>query len=273
MRLRVVLIVVVLAVVATSCSNTLGRTMPECDGASSTIVLAVQSVPGSAYVSCIESLRVGWDYEDLVAEQGQSSYSLDSDRMGSGFVKVSNLQSCELGRSELTESQSGVELWKDVVSTTSLDVVIVPEGPTEETSRRTLEIMRELADVEVRGRTIEVTPSIGDATTSQRIDAAVDSGAHVLVVGLRDVEEGTLGLVVAGTGTETTVDDLDEAIEAIEDTETEAMYTGTWHYVFDGGCVVYTFDARGILRQTKQLDPRPPQRRCQWFTFCRASDP
>jgi hypothetical protein len=54
MRLRVVLIVAVLAVVGTSCSNTLGRTMPECDGASSTIVLAVQSVPGSAYVSCIE---------------------------------------------------------------------------------------------------------------------------------------------------------------------------------------------------------------------------
>ena len=84
-----------------------------------------------------------------------------------------------------------------------------------------------------------------DATTAERIELAADSGAHVIVIGIRDVEEGTLGLLVAGTTTEVTVDDLDDAIDAIEDAETESSYTGNWYYVFDGGCVVYTFDASG----------------------------
>ena len=247
-------LVVMLALLTGACSSTLGRTMPECDAASATMLLAVQSVPGAAYVSCIDALRVGWEYEDLEARQGTSSYRLDSDRMGSSFVAVSNRQSCDVGTATLTRTRDGVELWKDVVATTVIDVVIVPEGPTNETSSRAAELAVELNTEEIRGRVVAVTLSASDDTTAERIEAASESGAHVIVVGIRDVEEDTLGLLIAGTPTEVTVDDLDDAIEAIEDAETESSYSGNWFYVFEGGCVVYDFDATGPGTATIEQD-------------------
>ena len=247
-------LVVMLALLAGACSSTLGRTMPECEETSPTMVLAVQSVPGAAYVSCIDALRVGWDYDDLEARQGKSTYTLDSDRMGSNFITVSNQQSCDVGSAALARTRDGVELWKNVVATTVVDVVIVPEGPTNETSARAAEVAVELNSEEIRGRVVAVTISASDATTAERIEVASRSGAHVIVVGIRDVEEDTLGLLIAGTTTEVTVDDIDEATEAIEDAETESSYTGSWFYVFDGGCVVYEFDASGPGTATIEED-------------------
>jgi hypothetical protein len=103
----------------------------------------------------------------------------------------------------------------------------------------------ELEDVEIRGRTVVVSASKPDESTRARIDQAAASGAHVIIISIRDAEEGTLTLLVRGTDVEIQVDDLDDALEAIEDAESESSYTGNWYYTFDGGCVVYTFNAEG----------------------------
>lgn len=234
------------ALVASGCATTLGRSVPECDDAQGTLILSIQSVPGSQYVSCIFGLKAGWKYQDLKAEAGRSSYTLDSDRMGDEFVRVENVLSCNIGDAVLEdESDTGVALWKDVEAEIDVSIVIVPEGPSDRTSTRGVEIALKLEDAEVKGRAVIVSSSKPDESTRARIDQAAAGGAHVIIISIRDAEEGTLTLLIRGTNVEVEVDDLDDALEAIEDAESESSYTGNWYYKFDSGCVVYTFNAVG----------------------------
>lgn len=243
---RLVVLLAVLALVASGCATTLGRSVPECDDAQGTLILSIQAVPGSQYVSCIFGLKAGWKYQDLQAESGRSFYTLDSDRMGDDFVRVENVLSCDVGDAVLEdEFDTGVALWKDVEAEIDVNIVIVPEGPSDRTASREFEIAVELEDVEIRGRTVDVSASKPDESTRARIDQAAASGAHVIIISIRDAEEGTLTLLVRGTDVEVEVDDLDDALEAIENAESESSYTGNWYYKFDSGCVVYTFNAEG----------------------------
>jgi hypothetical protein len=243
---RLAILLGLLALVASGCATTLGRSVPECDDAQGTLILSIQSVPGSQYVSCIFGLKAGWKYQDLKAESGESFYTLDSDRMGDGFVRVENVLSCDVGDGVLEdELDTGVALWKDVEAEIDVNIVIVPEGPSDRTSTRGVEIALKLEDSEIRGRAVVVSSSRPDESTRARIDQAAASGAHVIIISIRDAEEGTLTLLIRGTNVEIEVDDLDDALEAIENAESESSYTGNWYYVFDGGCVVYTFNAEG----------------------------
>lgn len=243
---RVLLLMIAIAIVGSGCATTLGRTMPECDSGSATMVLAVQSVPYAEYVSCINGLKAGWDYEDLEARSGRSVYLLDSDRLGHGFLRVENVESCEVGESVLEATDDrGIEWWKDIDSEVESRITIVPEGPTPETSARAVDLIIEMQGRELEGRPIVLTPAVDGGTTKERIEAAAASGAHVIAIGIRDVEEGTLTVLPKGATTEVVADSIDDALDLLEEAETEAFYTGTWTYVFEGGCVVYTFDAEG----------------------------
>ena len=243
---RLAIPLAMLALVASGCATTLGRSVPECDDAQGTLILSIQSVPGSQYVSCVFGLKAGWKYQNLKAEAGRSFYTLDSDRMGDDFVRVENVLSCDVGDAVLEdEFDNGTALWKDVKAEIDVSIVIVPEGPSDRTASREFEIGVELEDVEIRGRTVVVSASKPDESTRARIDQAAASGAHVIIISIRDAEEGTLTLLVRGTDVEIEVDDLDDALEAIEDAESESSYTGNWYYKFDSGCVIYTFNAEG----------------------------
>ena len=243
---RYLITVAALAMVAAGCANTLGRSVPECDHGSGTLVLAVQSVPSSDYVSCVVGLKAGWDYEDLEAKSGQSSYTLDSDRMGQSFVRVDNVESCDVGEATLVETDDrGIELWKDVDKESEVEIVVVPEGSATATSARAVEIILQLRDQELEGLPIVVTPSASNEPTASRIEEAASRGAHVIVISIRDAEEGTLTLLMKGSSVEIQVDSLSDALEMIEDAVPEPFYSGTWFYVFDRGCVTYTFDAEG----------------------------
>jgi hypothetical protein len=243
---RLAILLALLALVASGCATTLGRSVPECDDAQGTLILSIQSVPGSQYVSCIFGLKAGWKYQDLKADAGRSFYTLDSDRMGDDFVLVENVLSCDVGDAVLEdEFDNGIALWKDVKAEIDVNIVIVPEGPSDRTASRGFEIGLELEDAEIRGRAVVVSSSKPDESTRARIDQAAASGAHVIIISIRDAEEGTFALLVRGTDVEIEVDDLDEALDVIEDAESEASYTGNWYYKFDGGCVVYTFNAEG----------------------------
>lgn len=251
------LLLVAIALASSACASELGRRVPECEAGSGTLVLAVQSVPGSEYVSCIFGLKAGWDYEDLRAVSGSSWYSLDSDRMGLGFLRVDNLTSCDVGDAVLVETiEPDIELWRDVVAEVRVFIAIVPEVLTEATSARTAELITDLADVEIEGRDLKVTTYLPDepTETADRIEAAAADGAHVITIGVRDAEEGTLTLRLHGTSVDLQVEDLDDAIDLIDDVETEPSYRGNWYYVFDGGCVKYTFNAVGPGVATLESD-------------------
>lgn len=244
---RTFVTIAALAVLGAGCGNPLGRDVPECElGVSNTMVLQVQSVPSAAYAACINGLKPGWDYDHAQIESGRAVFWLDSDRMGEAFITVELLPSCDVGEAELTRSGSpDVALFKEVRSETTVDVVVVPEGLSEATLVRAAEIAAVLNDADIKGRTVVVSVAVSNDTVADRIDRAADAGAHVIDISIRDAEEGTLTLLLQENDEELDLDDLDDAIDEIDDAATQPSYTGNWYYVFDGGCVVYTFDAEG----------------------------
>ncbi len=242
---RKVLLGLAIGVLASACANPIGRSVPECDAVRTSLVLEVQSVPGSAYVSCINGLKTGWDYRHLEARSGRSVFWLNSDRLGDSFVMVESVLSCDVGdatRSDFYDSP--IEHFKDIVSETTVDIVLVPEGADEVTGAYALEITAELNSVEIKGRATAVSVSLSGDSTAARVSRATASGAHVITMSVRDAEEGTLTLILSGQQQELD-GDLDQAIDAISDAETQSSYRGKWYFVFEGGCVVYTFDAEG----------------------------
>ena len=217
-------------------------------------MLEVQSVPGSAYVSCINGLKTGWDYRHLEARSGRSVFWLDSDRMGDSFVAVESVLSCDIGdatRSDFYDSP--IQHFKDVVSETTVDIVLVPEGVSELTRSYATEVKANLEATEIKGRNTEAPISISDEPTAARVSRAAATGAHVITMSVRDAEEGTLTLILSGQQQEYE-GDLDHVIDAIEDVETQSSYRGKWYFVFEGGCVVYTFDAEGPGVDTIERD-------------------
>lgn len=239
------LLTMAIGVLLSACAVPLGRSLPECDSVMTSVVLEVQSVPGSAYVSCINALKTGWTYQHLEARSGHSEFRLDSDRLGDGFVRVENVLSCNVGSG--AGSQVGdlpMQLFKDVVAETTVDIIVVPEGTTAITRTYAADIRAGLEDVEFKGRVTAVTVSITDEPTADRVSRAVASGAHVITIGVRDAEERSLSYRLSGDPIEYQ-GTLDDVIDEIEDVETQSSYRGKWYYVFEGGCVVYTFDAEG----------------------------
>ena len=248
------LLVLAAGLVVSACAVPLGRTLPECDNVATSVVMEVQSVPGSAFVSCIRGLKTGWSYQHLEARSGRSVYWLDSDRLGEDFVTVENLLSCDVGSAVESEVEGlPMQLFKDVVSETTVDVVIVPEGSTATTRIYAVEVMAGLDGAEIKGRTIAVSISTSDGETAARVSSAASTGAHVITVSVRDSEEKTLTLMLSGDPLDYE-GRLDQVIDAIDDVETQSSYRGKWYFVFDGGCVVYTFDAEGSGVETLEDD-------------------
>lgn len=254
---RRILILLILALLGTACESRLGRDIPDCDlnNAGNTLVLEVQSVPDATHVACVAALKAGWNYHHAQIESGRAVFWLDSDRMGEPFVTVEVLGSCDPGDAAPADSRyPDIALFKDVRKETTVAVVLVPEQPSEATTARAVEILEAIGDVDIRDRSIVVTVSASDTPTGDRIRRAASSGAHVIVISIRDAEEGTLTLQLVGHDQEVKVDGLDDAIDEIEDVETQPSYTGNWYYVFEGGCVVYTFDAEGPDVNTIERD-------------------
>ena len=248
------MLVLAIAMLATACANSLGRSVPECDSVRTSMVLQVQSVPGASYVACINGLKTGWTYKDLEARNGYSVFWLNSDRLGDTFVTVENVLSCEVsGAVESRTDVPSVRFFKDVVSESTVEIVVVPEGTVGQTLEYAAEITRELEDMTIKGRVLEVTVALANDSTATRVSRAAATGAHVMIIGVRDAEEGTLTLLLGGQ-TQEYQGDLDHVIDAIEDAETRSSYRGSWYYVFDGGCVVYTFDAEGASVDTIEDD-------------------
>ena len=253
MRLRLALVLAI-GLLTASCAVPLGRSVPECESIGTTLVLEVQSVPGSAYVSCINGLKTGWDYRHLEARSGLSTFSLDSDRWGDSFVIVESVLSCNVGDARGTAIEDlPIQLFKDVVSDTTADIVVVPEGAEEVTRTYAADVRAGLEDLTIKGRVTQVSVSISNESTADRVSKATATGAHVIVVSIGDTEEGTLTLMLKGQPQEFE-GDLDHAIDAIEDAETQSSYRGNWYYVFNGGCIVYTFNAEGPGVDTIERD-------------------
>lgn len=98
MRRRTVwlLVVLVLAITASGCSEG-SQATPACSRPdSSVIVLEAQSVPTATLLPCIADLPIGWSFAGLEARNDETVFWLDHDRAGIHSVEVSVRDSCDI---------------------------------------------------------------------------------------------------------------------------------------------------------------------------------
>lgn len=257
MLLRRPLLLLALALTVAGCNNELlGPGTPRCDTGSNSMVLSVQALPETEYVPCINGLFTGWDYEDLVAETGRSVFWLDSDRMGLRFLEVALEAECNTGGAQqVTTDEQGVPLLMEVDEQLEVRVTIVPEGSSAETIAYGSQVLAGFRAVEeMEGRTLVVEVDASNAPTATRTDRALAAGSFVVELSVRDSEEETMTVIVPDTGETRSDLRVEQAIEVVEDNVDPPSYRGKWFYVFDNGCVTYTFNAEGPGVETIESD-------------------
>lgn len=246
--MRRLLLLAAVGVLAVGCAEGLGRDLPECDrDVPNSIVIEAQSVPGTRYVPCIDALPAGWQYVDVEAVNGASTFWLNSDLMGHPFLTVLLEESCDVGDAVPTGGTGGsVQAFREVVADVSVPIAVVPEGGARNIRFRAEEIVDDLDGRAIGGRIVTATVDRGEGPTVERIELARSSGAHVLIVGTRDFEEGTVTLLLAGAEELQPDVEIEAAVEQIEDDITPPRYRGSWYQRFEGGCITYEFDASGV---------------------------
>jgi hypothetical protein len=253
---RAIALVALMAVAAGACSDRLGRDFPDCaESAPNSIIVQIQSVETAGYVPCIDDLEVGWVYHDVVPRSGLAEFTLGSDRMGDPFLRVRTTAACDPSGTEVVSDERPARLFRAVTADLTVDVVVIPVGPTPLTSQVALDIIGTLHGTTLNDREIKVTLDSQEGETAPRIQRARDAGAHVILVDTRDAEEGTVTLLRAGDTAETR-GSLRDATKRIEATVSPPTYTGSWFYLFEGGCTEYRFTARGPGAETVAADVR-----------------
>jgi tRNA A-37 threonylcarbamoyl transferase component Bud32/membrane-associated phospholipid phosphatase len=79
--------------------------------------LMSQSVPSASLVPCITFLPAGWSPAGAQSSNGQSSFALDSDRVGVQAVRVQLTRTCTLGRvTPVPSDQPGISRYQEVIA-------------------------------------------------------------------------------------------------------------------------------------------------------------
>ena len=258
MRRRIILGLAALALLASACNSDLGLEQPECtDKVLNTHVLAVQAVPTARYTPCIEELRLGWDSVDWFARDGRAG--IEFRRGVNPFLAVTVTESCDISDAKPTRSghpigYPDIERFEDVEFVPAvIKVTIIPLG--ERPLESAADIVARLGRVEIEDRRVLFTID-GDLEeeVSPRVNRALASDHYVWIISNLDAEEKTIELrsndaAVAGTGIRP-----EDALDLIEDNVPGLFYRGAWYFTFDGGCITYDFDAKGILAITVAED-------------------
>ena len=255
---RLIFAACVLAVLSVGCSEQqLGRRIVECEGLSQELgtstILTAQAVPGTAYIPCVEALRPGWKFEHVQARSGEAYFTVDSDRMGMEFLRVTLLPSCDVGAARSVISDEGdVDLSVEVLEENAdFAVVVVPVASRHH--NYAVSVVAHLMSESVRGRDISATLDESDAPISEKIASAHAAGTPVIIIDDAEVDTETVSLRRVG-GDEESGLDFDAALDEIEDDVDGPVYKARWFYTFDGGCIRYDIDAEGEGAQSVKSD-------------------
>jgi len=250
-----ILLAPALLLVLSSCSSQLGRDIPECDGGvTNSVVMQIQSVPATFYVPCVSALQAGWDFNHVEPRSGLATFTIDSDRIGEPFVTIRTTATCDFSSAEPASSdERPIELYKDVVEDFEVRIVVVPEGPTEATLEAAQSVVVGSFGLRMRDRAVDAQVDVVESSTRERIRAAQATDAHVITISIRDAEEGTVALLLAGESEEK-VGTIRQVLDEIEEHVDKPSYRGSWFYVFEGGCTEYRFDAAGAGVETVAAD-------------------
>ncbi len=255
---RLVFAVCVLAVLSVGCGEQqLGRRIVECEGSSqelsTSIILTAQAVPGTDYIPCVDALRPGWQFEHVQARSGQAYFTLDSDRMGLEFLRVTLLPSCDVGGARpVTSDERDVDLSVEILEQNAdFAFVVIPVANRHH--NYAVSVVAHLMSESVRGRDISATLDESDTPISEKIAFAHATGAPVIIIDDVEMDTGTVSVRRVG-GDEESGLDFDAALEEIEDDVEEPVYKARWFYTFEGGCIRYDIDAEGEGAQSVKSD-------------------
>jgi hypothetical protein len=251
--IRRIVALVALALVASACGNSqLGRGVPACPAdpdvitsVNGSMVLQMQAVDTAEYVPCLNDLKAGWSYEDLVPERGKSRFSLDSDRIGSHFLEVTLTASCDVGAATpVAGDNDDVSEFRDVALVgANVTIIIVPVTGRETAYARSIE--SELEARQINDRTVFGIFDASDAPLSDKVAAAARRDRPIIIVDEQDAQDGTATLQMPDEAQSVRGLDLDDLFDRLEGRLPEPSFEGSWYQVFEGGCITYEFDASG----------------------------
>jgi hypothetical protein len=255
---RLIAVTCAVALLAVACGEQqLGRRIVECEGPSRSIetsfLLTAQAVPGADFIPCVEALRPGWEFKHVQARSGQAFFTLDSDRMGDGFLRVTLLPSCDIGAAHEVESdEPGTTLSIEVLEErTEFIVVVIPVA--ERHHSYAISVASLLTDDIIKRRSVEVALDDSDKPIADKIASAHAQGHPVVIIDDAEVATTTVSLRRVGEDEESGLS-YSAALEEIEDDVSSSLYRARWFYTFRGGCVRYDIDAEGDGAQSVDDD-------------------
>lgn len=257
MKRRLLLVMCAFAVALAGCGN-LGLGEPDCTpperDVSSANLMNVQAVPTAKYTPCLNGIRLGWDDASWFAEDGRAGIEIRR-ALDEPFLTAIVTERCDVSRA--TQVESGVpdiSRYEDVEFVPpEIGVTLVPGGLRPQVHARALVGQLEGTDLDGRPVVFTIDDNVAESVTS-RTNLALMRNQYVWIIDELDVEEGTVELrsdrpPVAGRGISPNA-----ALELIEDHLPEVEYRGSWFFTFEGGCITYSFDARGTLAESVAAD-------------------
>lgn len=255
---RLIAVICAVALLSVACGEQqLGRRIVECEGPSRSIetsfILTAQAVPGADFIPCVEALRPGWEFEHTQARSGQAFFTLDSDRMGDDFLRVTLLPSCDVGAAhEVDSDELGTTLSIEVLEErTEFTVVVVPVA--ERHRSYAISVSSLFTDDIVKRRSVKVALEDSDKPIADKIAAAHALGHPVVIIDDNEVATTTVSLRRVGEDEESGLS-YAAALKEIEDDVASPLYRARWFYTFQGGCVRYDIDAEGEGVQSVDRD-------------------
>ena len=243
------------ALAMSACSADLNpNTAPACEldataSVATATVMQLQAIPDAAWGPCINELLVGWDYEPQTAKRGETTFWLDSDRMGDRFLRVRLQTACQHPSAVAADSSvEGISRYVQIEEEPGpIEVSVIAIAPRHEGFASG--IAAGLSGRRLEGRSIEATLADSEDRAPTRIQGALAEGRYAIVIDDREMASNTVELRFPGGETLDGVS-LDEALEEMEEVLGTPRFRATWFHEFAGGCIVYRFDATGSGAQT-----------------------
>ncbi len=257
---RLIVVICAVALLSVACGEQqLGRKVVECEGPSfsleTSFILTAQAVPGADFIPCVEALRPGWEFEHIQARSGQAFFTLDSDRMGDDFLRVTLLPSCDVGAArEVDSDEPGTSLSIEILEDKSdFAVIVIPVADRHLTDADWVAAF--FASTVIKGRHLIGTVDDSINPISEKIASAHAAGHPVVIIDDIDIDgdAATVSLRRVG-GEEQPGLTYQEALAEIEDDVDVPTYRARWFYEFQGGCIRYDIDAEGEGAQSADRD-------------------
>jgi hypothetical protein len=210
-------------------------------------VLAAQAVPTARYTPCFRATGIGWDDIDFAAESGSAGIAVEHGT--ETFLTAVVTASCDVsGARRVMSGHTDIQKYIDVEQTDSdISILVLP------VTTRQLSYSHALAErwneTGLRGRRLLLRVDADvTAPVATRIERARASHRYMWIIDELDMAENTLEMRAENLDPMTRLT-AEEALDYIEDDVDTVVetYRGRWFFVFEGGCITYTFDVEGAM--------------------------